>query len=285
MADNIAVIFDFDDTLVHDSTTFLYNEYGIDTKDLWKNQYMALIQNGYDSALAYLTLLLDNIGEDKPLGLLTNNDLKEFGKKLDSMFYPGLPEILDDMKKIVEEFSPHISIEFYIISGGLQDLICGSEIVNKHFTDCYGCLLDESGTPSRITTIKRAINFTEKTRYIFELNKGIPQKETLKNPYLVNKHVPSEKRRIQIENMIYVGDGYSDIPCFSLLKTYNAISFGILHEDDKKTRKAIVDFLEPHRVASIHSPDYTKGSDLYRLLTGRVSVLCNNIIIRGQSAY
>jgi len=194
--------------------------------------------------------------------------------------------MLVELKEIVNESDPDISIEFYIISGGLQDIISGSKIVQEHFTDWYGCLLDESGDPPRITKVKRAINFTEKTRYIFELNKGIRHNETLKNPFLVNKNVPKDERRIPIKNMIYVGDGMTDIPCFSLLSLNGGISFGIFDKnDDRKTRKAVVEFLDTNRVASCHSPDYSENSDLKFLLRGKVSALCNEIIVNKRSVY
>lgn len=87
----IAVVFDFDDTLVPDSTTQLLQHYGIDTKRFWKTDVKKLVRAGYDPALAYLNLMLRNIGAGKSLGQLTASDLVKFGSTLDSKFYPGLP--------------------------------------------------------------------------------------------------------------------------------------------------------------------------------------------------
>jgi hypothetical protein len=86
VTDIVAVIFDFDDTLVPDSTTMLLKSHGIDTEDFWGRQARNLIRQGYDPPTAYLNLILNNIGEGKPLGLLTNPKLVEFGSFMDEMF-------------------------------------------------------------------------------------------------------------------------------------------------------------------------------------------------------
>lgn len=77
MADIIAVIFDFDDTLAPDSTTKLLRSRGIDTDRFWRKDVSALVEQGWDASHAWLRLLLDNVGPDKPLGELTNSDLRE----------------------------------------------------------------------------------------------------------------------------------------------------------------------------------------------------------------
>ncbi len=280
----IALIFDFDDTLVSDSTTALLRKYGIDPDIFWKKDLRALINDGFDPALGFLKLLLDNIGPDRPFGRLTNEDLRAFGATLDSAFKPGLPELFSDLRSIVGEFRI-ISIEFYIISGGLQAIIEGSQIVKDNFSAVYGCTLDEEGDPPAISSVKRAINFTEKTRYIFEINKGLAPEETRKNPYLVNKDVPEKKRAIPFRNMIYVGDGLTDIPCFSLLRRLDGTCFGVFDPKDKsKAKTALIDILKPQRVISMHSPEYGPDDDLGALLRAAVSNICSRIVVEQQTA-
>lgn len=83
----LAVIFDFDDTLVPDSTTELLTMHGIDPKEFWLKDVKALIELGYDPTLAYLKRFLDLVGEDAPLGELTSLHLRDFGRTLDSKFF------------------------------------------------------------------------------------------------------------------------------------------------------------------------------------------------------
>ncbi|TSA30037.1 MAG: hypothetical protein D4R67_01005 [Bacteroidetes bacterium] len=286
MSNIIAVIFDFDDTLVPDSTSLLLEKFGVDTRRFWKDAYSKLVTKGYDPTLAYLKLLLDLVGEGKPLGMLSNQELNEFGKTLDTMFYPGIPELFDDLRKIVRNINELIAIEFYIITGGLHAIISGSNIVNDNFYGFYGCTLDEEGDPPRLTSIKRAITFTEKTRYIFEINKGIRYRDALVDPFAINTFIPHSERRIPIENMIYLGDGYNDIPCFSLLAAHRAASFGVFSpEDNKKAQHSFIDMVQYHRVQSIHIPDYKEDKDLGSLLRLAVSTLASSISLRLQSGY
>jgi len=200
VSSTIAVIFDFDDTLVPDSTTLFLKSHDISPTKFWNEVAKELVPRGYDSTLGFLKLFIDNIGPDKPLGCITNRDLNEFGKSLDPLFYPGITQLVTDLK--TEASKVHVDVKFFIISGGLEEIITGSSIVKKNFDGVYGCELEEAGDPPRLMYIKRAINFTEKTRYIYEINKGITPEESAKNPVLVNKDVKEENRPIPIHNMI-----------------------------------------------------------------------------------
>jgi phosphoglycolate phosphatase-like HAD superfamily hydrolase len=280
----IAVVFDFDDTLVPDSTTMLLKEHGIDPDKFWKHDAKALVTRGYDPTLAWLRLLLDAVGPDAPLGLLTNERLHEFGASLDAHFHAGLPALFDELKAMVQEYRI-ITVEFYIVSGGLQAVIEGSVIVQKYFAGVYGCTLDEAGEPLTIRHVKRAINFTEKTRYLFEINKGLTPKQTQENPYLVNREIPKAKRRVPFRNMIYVGDGLTDIPCFSLLTRFGGTCFGVFDPTDHaKAKRALLEFLKPRRVIGMHSPKYGQNDDLGSLLRAAVSSLSTRIVVDQQTA-
>lgn len=262
----------------------LLKKYGIDPKVFWGKDLKALVTNGYDPTLGFLKLFLDSIGSGKPLGPLTNNDLATFGATLDAHFHEGLPAFFDDIRSIVAEFKV-ITVEFYIVSGGLQALILGSDIVKKHFSAVYGCVLGESGQPPVLTHIKRAINFTEKTRYLFEISKGIPPAKSEKNPYLVNKDIPKPKRRIPFKNMIYVGDGLTDIPCFSMLKSQRGTCFGVFDPTDQaKAKRALHEFLKPQRVITMNSPKYGATDDLGSLIRAAVASICNRIVFEHGTA-
>jgi 2-hydroxy-3-keto-5-methylthiopentenyl-1-phosphate phosphatase len=285
MADSkLAVIFDFDDTLVPDTTTQLLQKYKINPENFWSKEVKALIDTGYDPTLAYLNKFLENVGKDKPFGKLTNEDLHNFGKTLDDKFFSGLPQIFDDLKEIVKNYKD-IDIEFYIISGGLQEIIKGSKIVQDNFTSVYGCELDEDSEFGHLKYIKRAISFTEKTRYIFEINKGITPDEVNIKPFLVNKDIPITSRRIPIENMIYVGDGLTDIPCFSLIMKGNGIAFGVLDPSKTKSAKqALQEYIITHRVVSVHAPNYLEDVELGSLIRATVTSRCTTISLRRREA-
>lgn len=284
MPQTLALIFDFDDTLVPDSTTSLLIKYGIDPNVFWEKDVKALVTSGFDTSLAYLRLLLENVGEGKPFGLLSSNDLQAFGASLDKAFYPGLRTMLRDLKKEVANEYKGIDIEFYIISGGLQAVIDGSKIVQQNFHGVYACQLAEDAT-GVLRYIKRCVTFTEKTRYLFEINKGLRPDQTINNPYLVNRDIPAANRRIPFQNMIYVGDGLTDIPCFSLLKKEGGLGFGVFDPGKKSSaKKALLDFLKTGRVISMHAPKYRGADELGSLLRAAVSSRCAAIKVAEAQA-
>jgi hypothetical protein len=190
----LAVIFDFDDTLLPDSTSALLRQHGLDPDDFWTKRAKALVDQGYDPPLAYLRLLLEEVGPGQALGELTNDGLKEFGRSLDVTWFPGLPQIFDDLREIATRYRD-VSIEFHIISGGLQAVIEGSEHVQKYFTGVYGCQLGEDVEAGVVKHIKRCVTFTEKTRFLFEINKGISAHDAATKSHLVNELKPEDQSR------------------------------------------------------------------------------------------
>lgn len=269
----IAVVFDFDDTLIPDSTTALLESAGIDSGEFWTKLASALVREGYDPPLAYLKLILDRIGPDRPLGPLSNADLRQFGSNLDSSFFPGLPRLFTDLKREVAKFRD-ITVEFYIVSGGLEEVIGGSKIVSKHFTGFYGCQLGEDDA-GILRYVKRCVTFTEKTRYLFEINKGIDPKKSRTQPHLVNNKV--NERRVPFSQMVYVGDGLTDVPCFSLVRAGGGKTFGVFSKAKKSAKQAFQELLDTKRVDSLHSPDYRASADLGALIRAAVTTVAANI--------
>ncbi|MBS1957093.1 MAG: haloacid dehalogenase-like hydrolase [Cyanobacteria bacterium SZAS-4] len=276
--DTVAVIFDFDETLMPDSTSALLAKHGIDVEKFWTEQAKALIDVGYDQAHAYLRLILENVGPDKPLGNLTNKDLSKFGADLDC-YYPGVTTMFEDLRQIVNAVSSDLRLEFYIISGGLQDLVQGTKIA-KEFSAIYGCTLDEDVDGKCIKWVKRCITFTEKTRYLFEINKGIRPADVLNHHCAVNTSVAEDRRRIPFKNMIYVGDGLTDIPCFSLLKKHGGYGYGVFDPSQQKSaKKALEEFMRADRVLSVYPPDFQAMSGLGAMLRITVQTVANSIVL------
>ena len=279
-ASTLALVFDFDDTLTPDSTTALLERHGVDTRTFWTKDAKALIAKGYDPALAFLKLLLDNIGPGRPLGALTNANLRAFGSSLP--LYPGLPELLDDLRASVKK-AKNIEIEFFVVSGGLREIIQGNGFIRKNCSGIYGCELAGDDDDGVLKYVKRCVTFTEKTRFLFEINKGLAPTKTRRNPYLVNRDVPRVKRRVPFQNMIYVGDGLTDIPCFSLVKTFGGTTFGVFNPGEEgKAKRALVEFLKPARVISVHAPKYGRKDELGALIRAAVVTQCSRIKLERQ---
>ncbi len=277
----IALIFDFDDTLTDDSTTSLLSRHGVDVDEFWKKRMPSLVLAGWDPTLAYLNMILDLVGDGCPLGKLSNAKLREFGGQL--QFYEGLPEIFADLDGLVKEHRiSHPSIEYYIISGGLEEIIRGSSIAG-YFHGIWGCRFSEN-SEGIISRVMNCISFTEKTKYIFHINKGLDA-SARERPYDVNRATPLDQRRIPLSNMIYVGDGLTDVPCFSLLEKSGGRGFGVFDPTKEGSpKKAWESLAAPHRVVSLNSPKYGETEDLGALLRVAVNQICVNLDLRSQMA-
>lgn len=282
---NIALIFDFDDTLMPDSTTELIKQHGVDPEEFWGSTVKDYLLNGYEPALAYLNRLLEYAGKGKPLGPMTNDGLREFGKSLAPNFYSGLSTMLKELREIAQAVSSDINVEFYIVSGGLQDLISDIPLVTKYFAAVYGCQFGEHPKTGVIYQVKKCVTFTEKTRYLFEINKGISPSQVEENRYAVNKDIPVARRRVPFKNMIYVGDGLTDIPCFSLVKRMGGMAFGVFNPTEARSAKrALLEFLSTDRVISMHAPRFRKTDELGALLRAAVSTVAQRAYLERSEA-
>jgi phosphoserine phosphatase len=277
----IAVVFDFDDTLTDDSTTKLLETHGIDPRDFWENRMRELTDAGWDAPLAYLKLILDQIGDGKPFGRLTNEKLREFGKSLE--FYCGIPELFEDLRQLTKK---HVAsnpvVEYYIISGGIEEVIRGSTIA-REFTGIWGCRFHEED--GFVRYVANAISFTEKTKYLFAINKGISDADIRKRPFAVNEYRAQEDRRVPFENMIYIGDGLTDVPCFSLIGKSGGMPFGVFDPKKKGSpKKAWEQLVMPSRVKTVGAPEYREEDILGSLLRMAVETMCTNLDLRTQAA-
>ncbi len=281
-SDHLAVIFDFDDTLVPDSTSLFLQSKGVDVEEFWGRRTKEMIEQGYDSPMAYLQLMIDEAVAGGELEGLSIAELKGFGANLDNLYFDGLPALFDDLRAIASDHRD-VSIEFFIISSGIQHLVEGSQVVRDNFTAVYACRLAEDPTTGVVNHIKRCVTFTEKTRYLFEITKGIEPSESARNPGLVNRLVT--ERRIPLENMIYVGDGMTDIPCFSLVKQGGGMAFGVFDPaKPSKAKMALEEFLNAGRTTSTHFPRYGNDSELGVLIRTAVLSKCSEIGLARQQA-
>lgn len=262
----IAVIFDFDDTLTDDSTTRFLQSKGVNAEAFWKTTVDARVKAGWDPSLAYLDPFLELVGPGRPLGEVTNAELREFGRTLE--FYPGLPDLFARLRTSVSTFTlSRPTIEFHVVSGGLEEVIRGSRVAGE-FSGIWGCTFAEAD--GRIAAVKNIVSFTDKTRFLYGINKGVDG-AIRSDPFVVNRAVDHAARRVPFEHMIYVGDGLTDIPCFSLVQNSGGQAFGVF--DPKKAgapKKAWELLGADRRVATLNPPNYGETEALGALIQAAV---------------
>ena len=273
----VAIICDLDGTLCPDTTGLLITKIGGKPSKFWRD-VDKLVKGGWDPPIAYLTKLLELARNTKTP--ITKNILEKVGQSV--KFFPGALDFVPRLQKMVDantDFrAANIKFELYIISGGIEEIIKHSAI-GTVATAIFGCSFnfDGKGVASGIT---KTVTFTEKTKFVYAINKGISAEELRHDPYRVNDAMKPEERRVPFEHMIYVGDGPSDIPCFSMVKTFKGSVVGVMPPGEKR-------FTKPYELAQgermtigPYTANYTEDTDLYKMLGRYVHGIADNIMTR-----
>ena len=264
--ETIAIICDCDDTLCPDTTNKLVTDLGIDSSDFWKNQVGPMVEYGWDPPLAYLNKLLE-VANDLETKGLAKSMLHSSAASV--AFFPGaldfVQRIRDQLSNTAEYREANISVEWYIVSSGIEEVLRATPLVHKS-DEIFACTFDYDDG-DRAVAVKRAVTFTEKTKFVHAISKGITGEELRRNPYRVNYAMESEERRIPFENMVYVGDGPSDIPCFSMIRNLGGRAIGVMPPDDVELRKPY-ELAEGNRLTvGPYTADYREGTDLFKMMT------------------
>lgn len=282
MANIIAVIWDCDKTLVDGYMQDpIFEDYGIDASKFWKE--VNSIPDKYkekgirvNKDTYYLNHFI-KCAHDGTFKGLNNQKLREYGTK--QKFYKGIPEIFEYTKNMFKNDKRYteygIQIEHYIVSTGFAEVIRGSSLM-PYVDGVWGCeLLDDTNEDgeSVISEVIYTIDNTTKTRAIFEINKGIEKIENIE----VNSKIPEELRRVHFENMIYIADGPSDIPAFSVVKKNGGATFAIYPKGDMKAMKQVEQMREDGRVDMYAEADYSEGTTAYMWITNRIEKMANRI--------
>ena len=255
----IAIICDCDNTLMPDLPSLLLKNNGMEPQAFW-DKIDLLVKDGWDPPIAWMTELIKLIQEGK-IKQDTNEKLAEFSASVET--YPGASTFIEEINSKLGEQSD-VSVEGYVVSSGIESMMKGSKIGNS-FTDIFGGRLYEKD--GIIAGIKSSITFTEKTKFIFAINKGITS-HIREKPYDVNDFIPFEERRIPFENMIYLGDGPSDIPCFSMIEKLGGASIAIDSKDEWSKKW---EYELRSRKMNSFKPDYSEDSELRRKLDSVLS--------------
>ena len=275
----IAIVYDYDQTLSPNymQDEVLFPKFGIDAKKFWARCHALVKDDGYDNELAYMKALLDYLDMDRP----TNAELRALGGRLN--FFPGLPEMFDEFQTTLldAQHEAHgIHVEHYIISSGLKALIEGSRLA-KYVRAIFGCEFAED-REGRITFPRRVISHTQKTQFLFRINKGM-----LEYSEDVNDHMPADLRPVPFEHMIYIGDGPTDVPCFTVVRQHGGHAIAVYNPEDPSRssfKKCYQLSTHADRVRHIAPADYRKGSHLRCLLEQMVAEVAARIVDRRARA-
>lgn len=248
----IALMYDFDKTLADQDMqnyTFIPN-LGMTSDEFWGKVESFRKKNYLESILGYMYYSM-NVCREHGIPF-TKEYLRSTGT--DIKFYKGVQNWFDRINKYGESIG--VNIEHYIISSGIKEIIDGCSISDK-FKKIFACqyYFDEKG---EAIWPRIAINYTQKTQYIFRISKGAFDETDNKK---VNDKM--NERVIPYRNMIYFGDGVTDIPCMTFVKKQGGTSIAVYTKGQKNK---VTGLLLDDRVNYISPADYQEGSDLDTLV-------------------
>ena len=236
----IALIYDFDSTL----TPLAMQEYtvlphlGIRGDDFWTEVESATRRENSDRMLTWMRLMLEKAEEKK-----THLDEKTFRKLASGLkFFPGVESWFGRMNRYVRSRAPSwVKIDHYLISAGLDEILTGSPII-KNFRKVYASRYhyDHHGVATFPAVL---INDTMKTQFLFRINKG---KEDLAET--INEHMPEDEREIPFRNMIYIGDGLSDVPSMTVTRKNGGSAIAVHTPGDRRSLEICHSLLKAGRV-------------------------------------
>ena len=293
----IAVIWDFDKTLSpHYMQTPLFQEYGIDESGFWAEvdalpRYYARAGVRVQRDTCYLGHLLSYVKQGRMPGL-NNAKLRELGGRLE--FFPGIPELFDRLKAgaHAERFRDmDLHVEHYVVSTGLAELIRGSAVASRlagvwasEFIETPagpGTDLSAMPEPGPISQIAGLLDHTTKTRALFEINKGVNNVAGI----TVNDMIPEDERRVPFKNMIYVADGPSDIPSFSVVRQNGGLAYAVYDPRSEEQFAQAVALQEQGRVDAYGPADYQPNSATDMWLQLQVRRIAERILTDRRSAF
>ncbi len=253
----IALMYDFDKTLcTKDMQEFSFiPSLHMTSEEFWRESEGLARKENMDNMLAYMYTMLRRAGEQEiPV---SRAHFVQLGKKIE--YYPGVETWFERINQYGREQG--VRIEHYVISSGLKEIIEGSSVY-RQFKAVYGCefLYDVNGVA---VWPKNAVNYTGKTQFLFRINKGVLD---IYERDKLNDYTPEEKRRIPFGNMIYIGDGMTDVPCMKLVKANGGRSVAVFKTHDKDMRAMAAKLMHDQRVDYIAPADYAEGNKLERIV-------------------
>ncbi len=261
----VAILYDFDKTLcTRDMQEYTFiPSLGMEADEFWHEAEIVAKREKMDSVLAYMYCMIDQA--NKIGNPLTKKVLVESGKFIE--YHKGVTEWFERINEYGRQAG--VKVEHYILSSGLKEIIDGT-IIAKYFKKIFASefMYNENGNA---TWAKMAVNYTNKTQFVYRINKGVLD---INNNVDLNKSQPDEDRRVFFRNMIYIGDGLTDVPCMKLVKQSGGHSIALYNNDEKHKVQPL---LQHERVDWIFDADFSEGSQLDSAMHTLITQLaCDN---------
>lgn len=267
----VALIYDFDGTLSPGNM----QEYGFiqavgkDSATFWRLSDEIAIGQDASNILAYMKLMFD---EAKKAGVrMTRDDFHRFGSEIE--LFPGVRHWFS----LVNEYGRirGVTVEHYINSSGLTEIIEGTPIAGefkKIFASSF--LFDENGQAEWPGV---AVDYTNKTQFLFKIAKGIT---SVRDSKQVNESIAEDKKRVPWKNMIYFGDGDTDVPCMKAVKLWGGNAIAVYNPDIPTKVNTAKRLLSQDRVNFIAPTDYTVEGRAFKIVRALIDKIKADDVVK-----
>ncbi len=248
----VAICYDYDKTLAPKGSSFDYGFFekiGTNAKEFWNEVESLRALKTLDDVLSYMYYA---VLKAKQNGIdLTKKDFEDFAKN--AIYYKGVETWFERVNSYAKKLG--IVCEHYVISSGLKEFISKTSIA-KNFKKIYAStyIYDEQNHP---IWPAYAINYTNKTQYLYRIKKNCLKE----NDHTVNEKLIKHGSRIPFQNMIYIGDSETDIPCMSIVVKNGGTSIGV-YEDLPVKKELMLHLFKNNRINNYCYADYSENSEL-----------------------
>ena len=246
----MAIAYDFDGTLAPGNM----QEYdfipalNMVSKAFWSSVKSLAQQHEMDQILAYMHMMLEEARKEKVA--VRKSDFKQFGANI--TLFPGVADWFKRINACAK--SKGVRLEHFIISSGIREMVEGTSIF-KEFKKVYasGFMFDHNGVACWPAL---ALNYTTKTQYLFRINKNSLD---VHDNSVINTFVPKAERPVPFENMIFIGDGETDVPCMRLVTEQGGHAIAVYNGGKRGARKHAEKLVENGRATISAAADYQEN--------------------------
>lgn len=263
----VALCYDFDGTLAPGNMQErdFIPAIGMNRKSFLAQVKALARKHEADEILMYMWLMLSR-AEAKEVRVGRKNFI-DYGKKL--QLFTGVAGWFDRINTYGRLSG--IRVSHHVISSGIREMILGTPI-KSHFENIYasGFMYDHNGVAKWPAL---ALNYTTKTQYLFRINKGV---HDVFDHDKINEYVSPENRAVPFKNIVFIGDGETDIPCFRLVKDQGGHSIVVFKSHSHKAKARSKKLLADGRVNFIAPADYRVGKQIDRAIKAIMEKIAAN---------
>ena len=255
----VVYVFDFDETLAPNTTNALLCHVGVDPERFRAERVAPLVDDGWEQRLAEARALADLSGTlDEPI---TRSTFADVAAELE--LYPGVDDFTDRLTAAVHEVEADVDVEFHILTAGFVHIPAATAIADKFDSIIGGhWAFDDTGA---IMQPKNTVGHYAKVRHLKALAKGLDSIES-DRPDDVDRHLPEDEWHVPFEQLVFVGDGDSDLPAFDLMNSRSGTAIAVRQADSAEEWESRGDMRDGRQVACLAESDFSEGSPLMTAL-------------------